>query len=58
MEKTKLSLFIPFLLFGLISSVNAEGEPLVDKFLGSPLFVLVVIIVIDVVAFVYHKIEK
>jgi len=32
--------------------------PLIEQFLGSPLLVLVAIILIDVVAFIYHKIRK
>jgi len=58
MKKIKLSLYILFLLFMLINSVVAQEEPFVDKFLGSPLFVLVAIIVIDSIAFVYHRIRR
>jgi len=41
-----------------INSVGAEEEPFVDRFLGSPLLVLVAIIVIDIIAFIYHKIRR
>jgi hypothetical protein len=58
MRKIKLSLYSLFLLFMSINSVHAEEEPFVDKFLGSPLLVLVAIIVIDIIAFVYHKIRR
>lgn len=58
MKKIKLSLYILFLLFMLINSVVAQEEPFVDKFLGSPLLVLVAIIVIDIMAFIYHKIRR
>jgi cadmium resistance protein CadD (predicted permease) len=57
-KKIRLSLYILFLLFTLINSVVAQEEPFVDKFLGSPLLVLVAIIVIDIIAFIYHKIRR
>jgi len=58
MRIIKLSLHILFILFALINSVSAAEEPFIDKFLGSPLAVLMVIIAIDIVAFVYHKIRR
>lgn len=59
MKKRMAMAFYPLLfLFTLISSVNASDESFVDQFLGSPLLVLVAIIVIDIIAFVYHKIRK
>ena len=58
MKKIRLSLYILFLLFMSISSVRAQEEPFVDKFLGSPLLVLVAIIVIDVMALIYHRIRR
>lgn len=58
MKKIKLSLYILFLLFMLINSVVAQEEPFVDKFLGSPLLVLVAIIVIDIIALIYHRIRR
>jgi len=58
MRKIKLSLYILFLLFMLINSVVAQEEPFVDKFLGSPLLVLVAIIVIDIIALIYHRIRR
>jgi len=42
----------------LINSVKAQEEPFVDKFLGSPLLVLVAIIVVDVISIIYHKIKR
>lgn len=47
-----------FLLFTLIRSVNAAGESFEEEFLGSPLLILVAIIVIDIIAFIYHKLRK
>jgi len=58
MKKTRLLLYIPFLLFMFINCVSAQEESFVDKFLGSPLLVLVAIIVIDIIAFIYHKIRR
>jgi len=58
MKKTRPLSYILFLLFTLINSVRAQEEPFVDKLLGSPLLVLVAIIVIDVIALIYHKIRR
>jgi len=58
MKKIKFSLHTSFLLFMLINSVKAQEEPFVDKFLGSPLLVLVAIIVVDVISIIYHKIRR
>jgi len=58
MKKAILPLHVLFLLFTFINSVGAEEEPFVDKFLGSPLLVLVAIIVIDIIALIYHKIRR
>ncbi len=58
MKKTRLLLYILFLLFMLINSVVAQEEPFVDRFLGSPLLVLVAIILIDIIALIYHKIRR
>jgi len=59
MEKRKVLALYPLLfLFTLISSVNAADKSVVDQFLGSPLLVLIAIIVIDIIAFIYHKIRK
>jgi hypothetical protein len=57
-KKIRLSLYILFLLFMLINSVVAQEEPFVNKFLGSPLLVLVAIIVIDIIALIYHRIRR
>lgn len=59
MKKQKVLAFYPLLsIFTLINSVNAADESLVDQFLGSPLLVLVAIIVIDIIAFIYHKLRR
>jgi hypothetical protein len=51
-------LYSLFLLFALINVVGAADESFVDQFLGSPLLVLAIIIVIDIVALVYRRIRK
>ncbi len=59
MKKQKVLILNSLLfLFTLINSVTAEEESLADKFLSSPLIVLVVIILFDIIAFIYHKIRK
>ncbi len=59
MKKGVLALSVFFTLSTLlINSVNAEGDSFTDKFLGSPLIVLVVIVVIDILAFVFHTIKR
>jgi len=57
-KRTMLVLNLVFLLFSLISSVSAADESFASKFLGSPLLVLTALIVIDIIAFIYHKIRK
>jgi len=53
-----LASYLLLFLITFVSTVNAADESFTDKFLGSPLLILVVIIVIDIIAFVYHKIRK
>ncbi|MCK4424392.1 hypothetical protein KAU93_01810 [Candidatus Bathyarchaeota archaeon] len=50
--------YMLFLLFASTKSVNAAGESFEEQFLGSPLLILIAIIVIDVIAFIYHKLRK
>ena len=59
MKKRKVLALYPLLfLFTLINSVNAAEESFVDRFLGSPLIILAAIIVIDIIAFIYHKVRR
>ncbi|MDH5459477.1 MAG: hypothetical protein OEY95_03710 [Candidatus Bathyarchaeota archaeon] len=59
MKKQKvLALQLLLFLFTLINSVNAAEESFVDQFLSSPLIVLVAIILIDIIAFIYHKVRR
>ncbi len=58
--KGKSLLAIHFLVFllSLVDRVKAADEALADKFLGNPTLILTAIIVIDIIAFVVHKIRK
>ncbi|MDI6905636.1 MAG: hypothetical protein QMD13_09185 [Candidatus Bathyarchaeia archaeon] len=58
MKKQKVLALQLLFLFTLINSVNAAEESFADQFLGSPLVVLVAIIVIDIIAFIYHKVRR
>lgn len=59
MKKQILSVFnVLFLLFASTRSVTAAGESFEEQFLGSPLLILVAIIVMDIIAFIYHKLRK
>lgn len=52
------SLFLLLLLFALIRVVWATDGSLATQFLGSPLLILVALIILDAIAFVYHKIRR
>lgn len=59
MKQRMTLVFYTFLcVFALFEIVHASDGSFDSQFLGSPLLVLVALIVIDVVAFVYHKIRK
>jgi uncharacterized cupredoxin-like copper-binding protein len=58
MKKHASALLLLMLLSTLVSRAYAQGESFTDQFIGSPLLVLAAIIVIDVIAFIYHKIRK
>jgi hypothetical protein len=42
----------------LVSFVSASDGTAADRFLGSPLLILVVLLAIDGVALAYHKLRK
>lgn len=46
------------LLIALVKQVEGSDGSATDQFLGSPLLILGTILVIDVLAFAYHKIRK
>jgi hypothetical protein len=41
----------------MIRSVNAAGESFEEKLVGSPLLILIALIVVDIIAFIYHKVK-
>ncbi|MGB8779092.1 MAG: hypothetical protein WCD81_00385 [Candidatus Bathyarchaeia archaeon] len=46
------------LLSALIGTVRAADESFASQFLGSPLLALAALVVIDAIAFIYHKMRK
>ncbi|HYB68927.1 MAG TPA: hypothetical protein VEC97_05205 [Candidatus Acidoferrales bacterium] len=46
------------LLSALIGTVRAADESFTSQFLDSPLLALAALVVIDVIAFIYHKMRK
>lgn len=58
--KTRIMLILHLMLFfsATVSYAKAADLSFADQFLGSPLLILASIIVIDAIAFVYHKIKK
>jgi len=46
------------ILFALINLAYADGESFGERFLGSPLLVLVAVIIIDIIALIFHKLRK
>lgn len=58
-EELALAVYVLFLAFSLmINHGYAAEESSINQFLGSPLLILTVIIVIDIIAFLYRKIRK
>ena len=59
MEK-RIAVAIHFLLFSFafVNLVNASDEFIADQFLGSPLLILVAVLIIDAIAIAYHRIRK
>lgn len=47
-----------FVLFALVSRVKAADETFIDQFIGSPLLILVALLIIVLIAFAYHRIRK
>lgn len=57
--KKQITILNTLLLTSLfIGVVNAEDESFIEQFIGSPLLILVAIIIIDLIAFAYHKLRK
>jgi uncharacterized membrane protein len=57
-KHTTLIAFPILFLLALVNIVSAADESPADKFLGSPLLILAVALIIAAIAFVYHKIRK
>jgi hypothetical protein len=53
-----LSLSMSYFSSLLIKTVYAEGKSMGERLLSSPLVILVAMVVIDIIAFIYHKIRK
>jgi hypothetical protein len=56
MSKIAWSAQILSILFMLVNSVQ-QGETYTDKLLGSPLIILIALIVINIVALIYRRIR-
>jgi hypothetical protein len=54
----RMSLNILLLVSALVSVAEATDNSLTSQFLGSPLLILVALIIIDAIAFAYHRIRK
>jgi hypothetical protein len=53
-----MALCSAFFLFALIGIARAEDDFLFNQFFETPLLILAVLIIIDAIAFIYHKIRK
>ncbi len=47
-----------FLFLALVNSVWAQDETLANQFLGSPLLTLTIVMIVALIAMVFHKIRK
>jgi len=54
----KAFLYALTLLAALIGTVRAADESFASQFLNSPLLALAALVIIDIIAFIYHKIRK
>jgi hypothetical protein len=54
----RMSLNILLLVSALISVAEATDNSFTSQFLGSPLLILVALVIIDAIAFAYHRIRK
>ena len=53
-----LAAYSLFLLVALVRVVHAADEPFAEQFLGSPLLVLVAVIIIAALFSLYHRMRK
>jgi hypothetical protein len=54
----KMCLWAIMLLSALIGTVRAADDSFASQFLGNPLLALATLVVIDAIAFIYHRIRK
>jgi hypothetical protein len=54
----KVFLYVLTLLSSLIGIVRAADESFASQFVDSPLLALAALVVIDVIAFIYHRMRK
>jgi len=57
-KRTALTLCLTFLFSTVVGTVHAADGSAAEQFVGSPLLILVVILIIDMIAFAYHKVRK
>lgn len=57
-RQTSLALFALFLLSTIIGVARAENDFIFTQFLETPLLILTILIIIDIVALIYRKIRK
>ncbi|MEM3627898.1 MAG: hypothetical protein QXJ11_06405 [Candidatus Bathyarchaeia archaeon] len=59
MKRQKLLTLFAFFLFSILIGVaRAEDDFIFTQFLETPLIILTILIIIDIIAFVYHRIRK
>ncbi len=57
-KRTVLAMCLALLFSALVGTAQAAGGSPVEQFVGSPLLILVAILIIDLIAFAYHKVRK
>ena len=57
-QLAKQGLRILLLFSALVGIATAADESFFYEFLGSPLLILVILLIIDAIALLYHKIRK
>jgi hypothetical protein len=57
-QLTRLTVWLLLLLSALVTDVWAADDSLAARFLGSPLLILAILMIIDAVAIAYHRMKK
>jgi hypothetical protein len=55
---TAAALRLALFCFAPVGEVYAADNSVVDQFLGSPLLILAAVIIVDLIAIVYHKMRR